>query len=222
MNGLTKNTEKIFEKISLLECVKEYVLIGGTALALQIMHRKSEDLDFCKWHKNKNELLKVDWYNIQQQLLTVGDTKITLLSKTQCDFLVENVRITFLVDNKFKEPLELQKIHYLNNIYIVDIESIAVMKMEVITHRNLFRDFYDIYSILKQGVLLSNILYKTGKYTFHNLRKRDMLYLLLSASKPPIDPTFSTLLPKYNVTFDELKLFFVAKAKEFIENEKSV
>ena len=217
MNGLTPHTEKIFEKISLLECVKDYLLMGGTALALQINHRLSEDLDFCKWHKTKKEQLRVDWHTIQQQLATVGNTKVVLLENTQCDFLVEGVRVTFLVDNKFKQPDGLQKTHCLNNIYLVDIESIAVMKMEVITHRNVFRDYYDMYSILKSGIALSDILTKTGKYTFHNLRTRDILSLLLNAQKPPFDANFSTMLPIYDVSFEEIKEFFIEKAKEIVK-----
>jgi predicted nucleotidyltransferase component of viral defense system len=219
MNGLAPHTEKIFERISHLDCVKDYILMGGTALALHLHHRYSEELDFCCGHKTQNERLKVDWHHIQQQLLTIGDTKNILLENTQCDFLVEGVRVTFLADNKFKQPEELKRIYCLNNIYLVDIESIAVMKMEVMTHRNVFRDYYDMYSILQSGVPLSNILSKAGKYTFHNLRTRDMLSLLLNAQKPAFDVNFTALLPIYNQSFDEMKKFFVEKAKEFIKNE---
>jgi len=218
MNGLTPHTEKIFEQISLLECVNDYILMGGTALALQLNHRLSEDLDFCRWHKTKNEKLVVDWYNIQQQLSTIGETKIVLLSHTQCDFLVNGVRITFLADNKFKQPVELQKIHFLNNIYLADLESIAVMKMEVMTHRNLFRDYYDIYSILKSGISLGNILTKTGKYTFHNLRTKDILSLLLNAQKPPVDESFNTMSPIFDISFEEIKQYFVDVAKELVKS----
>jgi len=217
MNGLAPHTETIFERISLLNCIKDYILMGGTALALQLNHRRSEDLDFCRWHKNKKERLEVDWYGIQQELSSVGETKITLLENTQCDFLVEGVRITFLADNTFKQPEGLQKIHCLNNIYLADIESIAVMKMEVMTHRNVFRDYYDMYSILKSGISLGSILAKTGKYTFHNLRTRDMLSMLLNAQNPPVDSNFSTMLPIYNQSFDEMKQFFVEKTKEFVK-----
>jgi len=220
MNGLAPHTKKVFEKISFLECVKEYMLIGGTALALQLNHRQSEDLDFCRWHKTKNERLEVDWFNIQQQLSTVGETKITLLENTQCDFLVEKVRVTFFVDNKFKQPTGLQKIHCLNNVYLADIESIAVMKMEVITHRNVFRDYYDMYSILKSGVNLKDILLKTGKYTSHNLRSKDILSLLINAQKPPFDAAFTTMSPIYNISFDEMKHFFIEKAKDLVKNKQ--
>jgi len=218
MNGLTPHTEKIFKGISLLECVKDYILMGGTALALQLKHRLSEDLDFCRWHKTKKERLKVDWHTIQQQLSTVGETKIVMLDAMQCDFLVDGVRITFLDDNKFKQPQELQKTHCLNNIYIADIETIAVMKLEVMTHRNQFRDYYDIYSILKSGVHLSDILAKTRVYTSHNLRTRDLLAVLLNAQKPPLDTNFSTMLPIYNISFEEIKQFLIERAKEFVKN----
>jgi hypothetical protein len=34
MNGLAPHTEKIFEQISHLNCIKNYTLMGGTALAI--------------------------------------------------------------------------------------------------------------------------------------------------------------------------------------------
>jgi predicted nucleotidyltransferase component of viral defense system len=191
--------------------------MGGTALALQLNHRLSKDLDFCRWHKNKKESLRTDWNTIQQQLSTIGTTKIVLLDHTQCDFLVDGVRITFLDDNKFKQPIGLQKIHCLNNMFITDIESIAVMKLEVMTHRNQFRDYYDIYSILKNGISLNTILEKTGVYTFHNLRTRDMLSLLINAEKPPLDKKFSSMAPIYDISFEEIKQFLVEKAKEVVK-----
>ncbi|MDE5877868.1 MAG: nucleotidyl transferase AbiEii/AbiGii toxin family protein [Muribaculaceae bacterium] len=55
MKGLTLATSLLFEKISYLECIKPYVLVGGTALSLQLGTRLSEDLDFMSWRKSKNE-----------------------------------------------------------------------------------------------------------------------------------------------------------------------
>lgn len=69
MQGLTKNTEKIFEEISELNCIKDYTLIGGTAISLQIVKRLSEDLDFCKWSTNhKTDKPTVDWPQIKKEL----------------------------------------------------------------------------------------------------------------------------------------------------------
>ena len=46
MTGVTDNIEKILPILSETECLKGWTLVGGTALAIQIGHRESEDLDF--------------------------------------------------------------------------------------------------------------------------------------------------------------------------------
>ena len=48
MKGLAPHTERIFEAVAALKCIKPYLLVGGTALSLQIGTRQSEDLDFMK------------------------------------------------------------------------------------------------------------------------------------------------------------------------------
>ncbi len=39
MQGLSDEASRVFEPVSKLNCIKEYILIGGTALALQTGHR---------------------------------------------------------------------------------------------------------------------------------------------------------------------------------------
>lgn len=46
MNGLAPQTSEVFERITRLNCIRPFVLVGGTALSLQINKRQSEDLDF--------------------------------------------------------------------------------------------------------------------------------------------------------------------------------
>ena len=71
MNGLAPHTSAIFEAVSRLECIKPYVLVGGTALSLQIATRMSEDLDFMSWRKSRDEKCEVDWPAIKKELETV-------------------------------------------------------------------------------------------------------------------------------------------------------
>lgn len=52
MKGVKGNTARVFDAIMDLDILEEYILIGGTALSLQIHHRYSEDLDFCKWQND--------------------------------------------------------------------------------------------------------------------------------------------------------------------------
>ena len=64
MKGLAPHTRQVFEAVSKLECIKPYLLVGGTALSLQIGTRQSEDLDFMKCRTSRDEKMEVAWYQI--------------------------------------------------------------------------------------------------------------------------------------------------------------
>ena len=49
MKGLAPQTLKLFDAVTRLDCIKPFVLVGGTALSLQLNARQSEDLDFMRW-----------------------------------------------------------------------------------------------------------------------------------------------------------------------------
>ena len=59
MKGLAPHTSHIFEAVSALECIKPYLLVGDTALSLQINTRQSEDLDFMTWRTSKTDKQEV-------------------------------------------------------------------------------------------------------------------------------------------------------------------
>lgn len=61
MIALAPHTNELFDKVTSLECIKPYFLVGGTALALQLNTRLSEDLDFMNWRLQKVEKQEVDW-----------------------------------------------------------------------------------------------------------------------------------------------------------------
>lgn len=59
--GLAHHTSAIFDSISRLDCIKPYILVGGTALSVQLGTRLSEDLDFMSWRTSRNEKREVNW-----------------------------------------------------------------------------------------------------------------------------------------------------------------
>ncbi len=73
MKGLAPHTLQIFEAVSQLDCIKPYLLVGGTALSLQIGTRQSEDLDFMKWRTSKIEKMEIAWYQIEKELTRIGE-----------------------------------------------------------------------------------------------------------------------------------------------------
>ena len=199
MKGLSQHTEKVFEQISKLECIKNYTLIGGTALALQLGHRVSEDLDFCKWRKSKNDFVRIDeWKQIISELTATGKVEKNILDDNHVDFKVNGVKITFYADNEFKEPKELVKQPFLNNMKIADVKSIGIMKIALMLHRNSHRDYYDIYSILQSGVSLKDIVYGATDYTGHRLKTKNIMAMLVDSEYVSIDRRFQELNPVYD------------------------
>ncbi len=97
--GLTEKIEAIIEKVAGMESIKPYVLCGGTALALQIGHRKSEDLDFMMWRISKTVKPEVDWPAIEKEVKEkVGEIEqFSMLGFDQVEFLVKGVKISFYV-----------------------------------------------------------------------------------------------------------------------------
>jgi predicted nucleotidyltransferase component of viral defense system len=200
MHGLAKHTEKIFRSVSSLPCLKEYTLIGGTALALQINKRKSEDLDFCTWSKNlKKDKPTIDWPAIEKELETAGKiTSRNVLGFDQVNFIVSGVRLSFIAKQKNLNPVK-QPVPILNNISAADIRAIGAMKIELILRRSEFKDYYDIYSILQEGNSLKELVLLASKYSNQLLKTRDALSFISNGNNFRKDKSFALLDPYYDI-----------------------
>jgi hypothetical protein len=215
MKGLSQQTEKIFEQISTLGCIKNYTLIGGTALALQLGHRLSEDLDFCKWRKSRSRFIAIDeWKQMAEELPQIGKVEKNILDDNHVDFRVNGVKITFYADNQFKEPKGIIRQKFLNNITVADVKSIGIMKVALMLHRNSHRDYYDIYSILKSGVSLRDIVYGAADYTGHRLKTKHIFAMLTDSEHIRIDKRFHEFNPVYDfdLSFLEREISIRVKA----------
>ena len=81
MKGLAPHTQQIFETVSELDSIRSYLLVGGTALTLQINTRQSEDLDFMRWRTSKTEKMEVAWFQIEMHILNSSNLFIASLHK---------------------------------------------------------------------------------------------------------------------------------------------
>lgn len=204
MNGLAPHTKKIFEAVSKLDCVKPYLLVGGTALSLQIENRQSEDLDFMKWRTSKVEKMEVAWYQIEKELATIGIIQHKdILDIDHVEYLVSGVKFSFYACPKYSPVSE--PVDYLNNLKLADVKSIGAMKMEVMLRRSNFRDYYDIYSILKHGVPVDDLISLALSYSGHKLKSKNLLAILTNGSRFTRDAHFEQLEPIYVVTAQEIE-----------------
>ena len=99
--GLTAKIEAIIDRVAEMDCISPYVLCGGTALAMQIGHRQSEDLDFMMWRVSKTEKPEVDWRAIEEELREkIGEIEnFNMLGFDQVEFLVKGVKFSFFVSD---------------------------------------------------------------------------------------------------------------------------
>lgn len=204
MKGLAPHTQQIFEAVSKLDSIKSYLLVGGTALSLQIGTRQSEDLDFMKWRTSKKEKMEVSWFQIEKELAAIGDIQHKdILDIDHVEYLVSGVKFSFYACPKYSPVTS--SINFMNNLRLADVKSIGAMKMEVMLRRSSFRDYYDIYSILKSGVPINDLISLALTYSGHKLKSKNLLAMLTNSSRFLRDAHFEQLEPVYSVTSQEIE-----------------
>ena len=212
--SLAPQTGRIIEAISRLECIKPFVLVGGTALSIQLKTRQSEDLDFMRWKEGKDDTLDIGWPKIQKELETVGNIDaIQVMGFDQVLFIVEGVKVSFYAAPR-KRIATMEEISYMNNIRMADVESIGIMKMEAMMRRSKFRDYYDIYSILKNGADINTLIPRALEHSGHKLKSKGLMAMLTNGALFKKDEQFTQLQPVYDVTSTDIQEYIKTKLLE--------
>lgn len=205
--SLAPQTGRIIEAISRLECIKPFVLVGGTALSIQLKTRQSEDLDFMRWKEGKNDTLDIGWPKIQKELETIGSIDdIQLAGFDQALFIVEGVKVSFYAAPR-KRNATMEEIPYMNNIRMADVESIGIMKMEAMMRRSKFRDYYDIYSILKNGADINTLIPRALEHSGHKMKTKGLMAMLTNGALFKKDEQFTQLQPVYDITSADIETY---------------
>jgi hypothetical protein len=126
---------------------KEFYLVGGTAIALQIGHRRSIDFDLFKLSQIKpksivDTIIGFDYHYI-----------VTRRVSEQLNVTINNVKFTFYqypfkinATEKFEDILRLPK--------LIDL---AAMKAYAFGRRSKWKDYVDLYFILKDFFTIKQI-----------------------------------------------------------------
>ncbi|MBU0722851.1 nucleotidyl transferase AbiEii/AbiGii toxin family protein [Patescibacteria group bacterium] len=131
------------EQIDLLPLVgkfeKDFILVGGTAIALHIGHRQSIDFDLFSYEEFKNEKIK-------RKILRYGKIEETYVSEPhEYTFLINDVKMTFLT-----YPYEVKNVVLFDKIIqMPDLLSLAAMKAFALGRRGKWKDYVDLFFILK-------------------------------------------------------------------------
>ena len=147
-NILSKEQVELLPSLSQFK--KEYYLVGGTAIALHIGHRESIDFDLFK---QKNIRKK----NIYTKLSQV-DYKVSFADYNQLNMIANGVKITF-----FQFPYEVpSNSKFEIFLKMPDLLTLAAMKAFALGRRTKWKDYVDLYFILKFHFSLSEIIEKAN------------------------------------------------------------
>jgi len=214
MKGLAPQTSAIFDSISKMDCIKPFVLVGGTALSMQLNHRMCEDLDFMKWMKSADEKQDVEWHVIKKEMETIGSIEsMELYGFDMVEFVVDSVKLSFYAAPRRKIPSMIE-IPLVNNLRIADVKSIGAMKMETLLRRAKFRDYYDIYSIAKSGVAINDMISMALEHSSLRLKRKNLLSMLTNGELFSKDQNIQHLSPVYNVTAFDIQEYLKSLISE--------
>ena len=153
-NTIKSNTLEVLKKLMLLPDLREFNLAGVTALALQIGHRVSFDLDFFgNYSKEISTIIEIlnKRFNVH---IVKQSANILILS-------INDIKIDFV---NYSYPLIHNLIHE-NDVRLLNIKDIAAMKLNAICGRGKKRDFVDLYFLLKSFSLKEMIPFYNNKFT---------------------------------------------------------
>jgi len=129
---------------------REFILVGGTAIALHIGHRKSIDFDLFKQTAiNKKKIKeKIGALQFSKQLLFEDSESV--------HYLLNTVKFTF-----FQYPFAIKgSIEVDNTIKIPDLLTLAAMKFYAMGRRAKWKDYVDIYFLLRSHFSIEQVSQK--------------------------------------------------------------
>jgi hypothetical protein len=180
-----------------------WTLCGGTGLALQFGHRRSEDLDFFR-HR------PADLERLPGLLSEVAPVEILDRSAETLHVRIAGIRLSFL---GLEAPLLYRGLEY-RGLTVGDTRDIAALKLLALGGRGSRRDFIDLYFYLRQTPGLNQL--------FEHLEQRDRkidwnrFHLLKSLTY--FEDAQQEPMPKMlkKVDWTEVKRFFEATAVRYL------
>lgn len=193
---LLPNTEVLLLKmIDNCNFLKNYVLVGGSALTMHICHRKSEDLDFFTYDDS------FDKAEIFEYIKKFDSKEILNQTDEQVDLLLDGVKITFFNARwLFLKPMKISSFN------LASLEAIAAMKINVLFLRAKYRDYYDIYFLVKKSMTLREV-FKYSSDVLEGINFKLFSVALLYTDDIE-DDNIGYLEPIEVLTKDEIRNFF--------------
>ena len=142
LETIEPKTLDLLKRLQSLPIFEQSRLVGGTALALQLGHRKSIDLDMFGTIEATPE-------EIQEACKEAGELEISNTSKNINIYWVDGIKVD-CVNYPYKW---LEDCVVLDGVRLASVNDIAAMKISAIINRGTKKDFIDLHFLLKEMTL---------------------------------------------------------------------
>jgi len=149
-------TFSLLKKLMVLQSLKPFSLVGGTALSLRYGHRSSVDLDLFLHEK-------FDFKSIENELKIVFGSDFNYESGHRNIGIfcyIQKIKVDIVY---FPHP-PIGKIEEVDNIRMYSSADISAMKIQAILGRAKKKDFWDLYELLQHYDLQQLIDWHKQKY----------------------------------------------------------
>ncbi|MDR0581535.1 MAG: nucleotidyl transferase AbiEii/AbiGii toxin family protein [Prevotellaceae bacterium] len=192
----------------LLPCIarfrRSFYLVGGTAIALHLGHRRSIDFDlFTPVSLRKSEIKKKLWQLPYKQELIFEDTD-------QLHLYVNAVKVTFFsYPYPVEHPVKLDKV-----ISMPTLLSLAAMKAFALGRRAKWKDYVDLYFLLKNHFSIGEIAMEAEK--LFQTQFSEKLFREQLAFHKDINYTEEVaFMEGYQVNKEDIKAFLIEKSLDW-------
>ena len=152
-------TFQLIQQLQALPELKEFYLVGGTALALQLNHRNSIDIDLFSMNEFQNDTI-INFIKSRQ-----FDFDVKFNFKNTIIGFINTIKVDFITH---AYPLVLPPITE-EGITFLSLQDIAAMKLNAISNSGKrLKDFIDVYFLLEHFSLSEMIEFYTIKYPRFN------------------------------------------------------
>ena len=213
---MTSSVINVLDKIkdsSIFE--DELYFVGGTALSYYINHRISEDIDITT-------LKVLDYRKLISVLVSFGAKKIEDENTTALrlaglfpdeyilKFILDDVKIEFFQANRPIQKKILKELSYTNydnsNLKILDLKSIAKLKIVALFQREKSRDLFDFGSIIENKILtLDEIISISSELKNLSLKVEIIDFLSKKKESKNDESVYLNEIDRLNLSFDEIK-----------------
>jgi predicted nucleotidyltransferase component of viral defense system len=199
------HTLSLLEELMQMPALKDFSLVGGTALSLLYGHRKSKDLDLFSPAPFENERIVA----ALEKKYKKGFDNRTSTPRFGIFCFINNIKVDLV---RHPHP-QIRPVALHDDIRMFSVEDIIAMKVQAVLGRGKKKDFWDIAELLHHFTVADFVKIHAEKYSTQNLLITvPQAITYFSDAEESEDPVS---LKKQS--WDEIKKFISKKVSEYLK-----